>query len=471
MALETSELVAALPEELEGEFGSSSSALADVLAKLSHRPVPVGRLTRLWTLGTMEAKVAAGYLAYWIRSGFKSANEKERQLNETHLKAALQLLGGMGYMRGMIAKVGQVLGHASNILPEDFVAVLSKLHFEAPAMHYSLVREHLRNELGGDAEEVFSEFETRAFAAASLGQVHRARTKQGELVAVKVQYPNIGKTICSDFKNLMMIMAPMRLNKDWDNIRGQWDDVRQMLEWETDYVREASFLKRARGAFEGDAGIVVPAVHEAYSTSRVLTMDLLEGVHLEEYLAGKPSQEERDSYGERIMRGSFGVLHKAKLWYADSNPGNYVFMKDGRLGLIDFGCCRDFSEAEWDYYKEVARSHRKGPAALRRAMCRAVDLDPDAPQDEDYMRFLGEFAEWYNEYISFDGAFDFSNEAYIERGIELHTRIARKRYFRAVPVNTWINRHLLGLIMMLYRLRARVNVRRVAEESCAGLYT
>lgn len=425
----------------------------------------------MWTLGSMEAKIAAAYLAYWIRSSYATQDEKERQLNETHLKAALQLLGGMSYMRGAIMKIGQTLAQHPSVVPAEYANVLSKLHFEAPPMHYSLLREHLRNELGADPEKVFADFEPKAFAAASLGQVHRARLKSGEVVAVKVQYPNIARTIESDFKNLMAIMMPMRLSKDWDNIRAQWEDVRQMLTWETDYRLEADFLRRARAVFADGEGIVVPDVYADYCTQRVLTMDYVDGVHLDKYLAGHPAQDERDRYGELIMRASFRLAHAAKLWYADSNPGNYVFLNDGRLGLLDFGCCREFSDEEWAFYKQVGKAKLAGDdEAYRLGMCRAADVDPDDPRNADHIDLLMKLGSWFQEYIIYDGPFDFGDERVLQEGIDLLATLTRKRYFRSMPVTTWINRHLLGVRSILFKLRARVNMKIVCDEESQGIF-
>lgn len=470
MAPDVGELVAALPQDLEEERVSAQQGLQDLLIRLAHKPVPVGRLTRLWTLGSMKAKIAVAYLAYWIRSGYATKDEKEKQLNETHLKAALQLLGGMSYMRGAIMKVGQTLAQYPNVVPAQFAELLGKLNFEAPPMHYSLLREYLHNELGADPEDLFAEFETAAFAAASLGQVHRARLKSGRLVAVKVQYPNIARTIESDFHNFMAMMAPMRLSKDWDNIRAQWEDVRQMLAWETDYEREADFLRRARAVFSEDDDIVVPEVHAEYSTKHVLTMDFLDGVHLEEYLADNPSQEERDRYGELIMRASFRVAHAAKLWYADSNPGNYVFMGDKRLGLLDFGCCREFSDEEWHYYELVGRANLAGDdEAYRRGMCLAADIDPDDEKNAEHIELLVKLGSWFDEYITYDGRFDFGNAKNLQEGVDLLATLMRKRYFRSQPVNTWLNRHLLGVRALLFRLGARINMKTLCEEESKGV--
>jgi len=469
MSLDVNELIAALPEDMEYE-PSSRDAVRELLAGLSAKPVPLGAFNRLWILGSLQAKIAAGYLAYWIRSSYATDDEKVRQLNETHLKAALRLLGGMSYLRGAIVKVGQTLAAYPNLMPEQFAEALGKLSFEAPPMHYALLREHVRNELGGDPEELFEEFETRAFAAASLGQVHRARLKTGKRVAVKIQYPNIARTIQTDFRNMKALLTPMRLTKDWNSIHGHWDEVRMMLEAETDYKREASFLIRAGAAFNESDDIVVPAVHPRFSTGRILTMDYLDGVHIADYLATNPSQEERNRFGGLIMRSSFRVAHAAKLWYADSNPGNYLFLRDGRLGLLDFGCCREFTDEEWDYYRDVALSHREGGEAYRRAMMRAADLDPNGPVDEAHVQFLEELCHWFSEYMEVEGEYDFSDEALLRRGIDFMADVARKRYFRSIPVNIWINRHLLGLRVLAFRLGARINVKEISQQEAADIF-
>ena len=217
------ELIAALPDDLEPvQEASVDETWHRLLNDLAWRPAPTGRLRRLWTLGTLQAKIAAAYIAHYLRSGYADADEKRRKLNETHLKAALQLLGGMGYLRGAIMKMGQMLANYPDVVPGQFADTLGRLHFEAPPMHFSLLREMVRNELGKDPEEVFDDFETKAFAAASLGQVHRARLKgSGQQVAIKIQYPGIARTIRDDFRNMKALAFPMRLGGDWDNQIGR----------------------------------------------------------------------------------------------------------------------------------------------------------------------------------------------------------------------------------------------------------
>src|SRR5579864_1466531 len=198
----------------------------ELVARLSQRPVPVGRFRRLSALGTLQAKIGAAYLFHWLRGWFQSAEESKRHLAEAHWRNALRMLDSMGYLRGAVMKIGQTLANFPDIAPKEFVETLEKLHFDAPPMHWSLLREMVYSELGDDPEHLFAAFDKRAFAAASLGQVHRARLHSGEEVAVKIQYPGIARTIQADFRNLFLFMLPARLGKDWESTKDQFEDLR-----------------------------------------------------------------------------------------------------------------------------------------------------------------------------------------------------------------------------------------------------
>src|SRR5215467_3938373 len=140
------ELMPALPEE-RGE-GETLGGLAEPLAAVSMRPVPVGRLRRLRLMGTLQAKVAAAYLFYWVRGWFQNAGDRERSLADTHLRTAARVLDSMSYLRGAAMKIGQTLANFPDIVPSEFVEMLEQLHYTAPPMHWALLREMVQNELG-----------------------------------------------------------------------------------------------------------------------------------------------------------------------------------------------------------------------------------------------------------------------------------------------------------------------------------
>ena len=463
MSPRIAELIDALPVEPD-EAAAPDAAFQELLQKLSHKHLPIGRFNRLWVLGTLQAKIAAAYLAWWIRGGYASADKRQRTLNETHLKAALKLLGGMTYLRGAIMKLGQIIATHPDAAPEQFADVLGRLHFEAPPMHFSLLREFVRNELGADPEDVLDGFETKAFAAASLGQVHRALLKgTGQRVAIKIQYPNIGRTIRDDFRNMMAFLTPMRLSGDWDNIKEQFEDIRHKLDSETDYEQEAENLRFARAAFTEDEGIVVPRVFPEVSTRRVLTMEYIQGLHLDKFLATDPPQELRDHFGHKISVAVVRMCCPKNFVYADVQPGNFLFMPDGRLGFIDFGCCHYESDEDTEFKAEMVRCYlgsseaAHSPEALREPLARGSDLTAKQAADDARMKLIVRFSDWAWEPILHEGPFDFGDPDYFRRGVEMYGQCLRRRYTRSRPSNTWLIKSIFGLRAMLARLRARVD--------------
>jgi len=459
----TAELLRSLPEDRDYSEDEGEDTADEMAEVLSRRPVPVGRLRRIRLLGTLQAKIAAAYLFHWIRGWFKSSDENQRLLAETHWRTALRLLDSMRYMRGAMMKVGQVLANLPDIAPREFIETLLSLHFSAPPMHWSLMSEMVFNELGGDPEDLFEEFDTTAFAAASLGQVHRARLKTGEEVAVKIQYPGIARTIREDFRNLLTLLLPARLGNDWESTKAQLDELRLQLEQETDYEREAVHMTRARALFRDADGIVIPRVYREFTTSRVLTMDYVHGVHLDSYLANNPSQTERDTFASKIMTSGYRLMCAGRMLYADFHPGNLLFMPDGGLGLLDFGFVRQIPETEWELYQVFDRALTTGdPLDIRRFVQEWGQIADPAAERERFA-FCQEFTSVLYAPRFCRGEFDFGDEAAFRRACNLFMQAATKRFTRAHASTPIATRVEFGYRSVLYRLKAKVNVRAVAE--------
>lgn len=453
------ELIKALPDE-----GSRSYRLAESPNTVSLSPVPVGRLRRIGLLGTLQAKIAAAYLFYWLRGWLHSAEDREKLLTETHWRTAAKVLDSMGYLRGAVMKAGQTLANFPDIAPREFVATLERLHYDAPPMHWALLREMVHNEMGNDPENQFACFEKRAFAAASLGQVHRAQLKSGESVAVKIQYPGIARTITADFKNLMLFMLPGRMDKDWGYIKGQLEDLRQRLETETDYRREAAMLAMARSLFNDQDGIVVPKVHPTLCTDRVLTMEYLDGMHLDQFLATNPSQELRNDVARRIVRAWYRLFAAGRMCYADLHPGNFLFMQDGSLGVIDFGFVLPMDDDLWGICARLDRGMTTGVEADIIEGIKEWSMISDEPEDADRLRLSVAYSKWVWKCRYDGGVYDFGDEADFRRGVELATEMARKRYTRAHPTTPSITRQNFGIRSLLYRLKARIAIQPIVEE-------
>ena len=453
-------LLNALPKE--GAIDPTGLALAKLITTISNKKVPVTSFSRIWTLGSLQAKITLGYFAYWLRSRFSNADEKSRLKSETHLAAALQLFGTMGYLRGAVMKIGQMLANLPEVVPEEFAEVLSALHFEAPPMHYALVREVFLDEFGREPEELFASFDQQAFAAASLGQVHRARLHSGEEVAVKIQYPGIARTIKSDLRTLRLLLQPLCLTKDWQDTLAKLADIEQMLLMETDYEQEAAYGRQARLAFTDADRVVVPLVYDDYCTKRVLTTEYLRGCHLEEFLAGNPGQPERDRFTHLLTVATFRVFYQLRWLPADPHPGNFIFMDEGRLGLIDFGCTRVLTDEDWLLSCEsIQAALDRDEPRLNRAIAKACLFDDPQEMSTHHLETIRQGFYWFMEPWLQEGLFDFGDREFFRRGIDNFAEGVRKRYTRCVPMSLWSNRFTFGGRAFCYKLKGRCEFRKI----------
>ena len=464
---EREDLLRVLPKASADPTGER---LAELIEGISRRKVPVSSFSRIWILGSLQARVSCGYLAYWLRSRFADADARQRLRSEAHLAAALQLFGTMGYLRGAVMKVGQLLANIPEVVPEEIAEVLAALHFEAPPMHFSMVRELFLDEFGREPEEIFAAFDRQAFAAASLGQVHRARLHSGEEVAVKIQYPGIARTIKSDLRNLRLLLQPLCLTRDWQDTLAKLADIEQMLLMETDYEQEANFGREARLLFSAADQVVVPRVFDAYSTKRVLTTEFLAGQHLDAFLSTQPSQEERDHFTHLLTVATFRLYFRLHWFLADPHPGNFIFMADGRLGMIDFGCTRVMSAEEWQLICALERATlERDEAAIDRITAQACLFANPEEMEPERLAIVRRGLNWNMEPWLQEGLFDFGDRTFFMRGIDNFMETARKRYTRGSPLYLWSSRFIFGGRALCYRMQGRCEFRKIHQCEAAAV--
>jgi predicted unusual protein kinase regulating ubiquinone biosynthesis (AarF/ABC1/UbiB family) len=267
-----------------------------------------------------------------------------------------------------------------------------------------------------------------------------------------------------DFRNLFFFLLPGRLSSDWENTREQFEDLRTRIEREADYLREAASLQRAASLFTEADGIVVPRVFPDYSTSRVLTMQRLEGLHLNQFLATNPSQELRNEFARKIVRAWYRMLYAGRVIYVDYNPGNFIFMPDGRLGLIDFGCMLELDERLWEMFHKMDRPITTGDRDGRIAFIKKWSSISDSPADAERLRLMDEYLELSWQPRSCNCEFDFSDEPRMRRGMHLFADMVKKRYTRGHATSPIVMRQQLGLGAMLYRMKAKIDIAPIAEE-------
>ena len=246
-------------------------------------------------------------------------------------------------MRGAAMKIGQVLSTVEfTAIPEaereQFKRTLATLRDDVPPLPWSKLEKLVRSELGGPLSEHFAEFEHEAFAAASIGQVHRAVTRDGEKVAVKVQYPGMAEAVEIDLRNLGLLLPLVKRLAPGLDVRALAGELRERVAEELDYEIEAQNHRTIARAWRSHPFAHVPAVHTSLSSRRVLVTELLDGKRFEEVKG--LSAAERDRFGEIVFRFFFGTLNHLGRASGDPHPGNYLYLEGGRVGFLDFGLMR-----------------------------------------------------------------------------------------------------------------------------------
>jgi aarF domain-containing kinase len=423
-----------------------------ITSQIQTKKIPTTSLLRMWSLGSTHAKIAANFLSYAVQRNLLAGDKRQQAFNQAQLKSALQLLGTMGYLRGVVMKVGQLFANLPYIIGPELIEIFESMQFQAPPMHFSLIRELFLDELGQEPEDIFATFDRHAFAAASLGQVHRARLHDGTEVAVKIQYPDIARTIEADFNALGILLQTMRFKGDFQYLRAHVLDAKEVILQEVDYLQEAAYMEKNRLEFL-TSDVVVPRSYPKYSSAKVLTMDYLPGKHLQDFLAEKPSLQQRNHFGELI---SYALIHSFFSFhciYADLHPGNFIFMDDGRLGFLDFGCFRQFSDKRWHFQLESEEAmFCNDQEKILQFIAKISFHDNPDEIDKNLAKLMLRQVDWVVRPITTSGSFDFANKPYVDEGVALFKEIIHHGYSRTDSFYNWSNRALLGHRSLMYRL-------------------
>ncbi len=430
------------------------------MAGRTHSRIPTDAPGRLVRMGLMGAGVVGRNTLAGIRK-IGATQERRKEIDRrTHEANAIRIFDSMTQMKGAFMKLGQMLSLQAHTLPEPYLKKLADLQWEAPPMHATLMLMQFRNETGKNPEEVYVDFEREPFAAASLGQVHRARLKTGERVAVKIQYPGIDRSIDSDFANLKAMLSTIRLSREqygevWDAV----EEVRSHFHREVDYVQEADTIEEFRRLLRDRDEVRIPRVYRDLSSRRVLTLEFIEGKHLRDFLKTKPSQGERDAIGERLLDLFFRQSFDFGLLHADPHPGNYLFLEGGRIGLLDFGCSKKFDAAFIQEHRNLFKLPIGDVAALEkhyRVFGILGDADPLRDQKRAALLKIQrlDIARYYE-----DGIFDFGDEAHYKEVMEgFHDLI---RLGVTTPGYVLYVRAKMGLYHLFHQLKARINCHNV----------
>src|SRR5215204_1430992 len=359
------------PDERDSEGESESWAVEVLRADLSNRPrskppepeeqerkIPQTRIGRSAKLGTTIGKQATKYAGTAAANVVRSEERAQERLETRHLETALKMASVLGEMKGAAMKIGQMASFIDvDFLPPEYREIyqdqLSKLRTHAPAMPWEKVRTVLEEEYEERPESVFASIEEEAFAAASIGQVHRATLQDGTKVAVKIQYPGVADALESDMANAGILVRLAKLLAPGLDAKAVASELRERVLEELDYEFEAQNQRTFARAYDGHPFIFVPKVHSRLSRRRVLVSDYVEG----------------RGFDEVVFRFCFGSIYHLQHFNADTHPGNYLLMDDGRVAFLDFGMTKRLTTQQIQLeQRAMDAAGRDDPEGLRQAL-------------------------------------------------------------------------------------------------------
>jgi predicted unusual protein kinase regulating ubiquinone biosynthesis (AarF/ABC1/UbiB family) len=442
------------------------------------RKLPTGRVARTARVGGL----LTGQGARW--AGMRAANrvrtpERAAAAEQERTDALVQeLVEQLGRMRGAAMKVGQMISMIEfDGLPEEqqdeLQRKLASLRDGIPPVPFARLEKLLRKELGSPLGRVFSDFDERAFAAASIGQVHRATTVDGDEVVVKVQYPGVAEAIETDLRNAMLLVPLVKRLAPGLDAKALGAEMRERIGEELDYELEAQNQRRIERLRRGHPFISVPFVYTDLSTRRVLVTEYIEGERFE--AVRRADEAQRDRYGEIVFRFYFGLLYRDRIALGDPHPGNYLQRPDGRVCFLDFGLLRDIDADHVASEAMIARAVREqDPASLKTALVAAGYLPSDraASVDADLALTLTRHAtRWYA--VPGERRFSANRERRDgereRRGEEERTEIRNQVNQFAVPPESILIRRMHGIVaIVLLNLRAGADWGAIAAEYLHG---
>lgn len=413
--------------------------------------IPKGRFGRISRLAGLATQVGAGIAADRVKRvlGVESTGPQD---------AARKVLETLGNMKGAALKAGQTLSQFSGNLPPEVRAIVGKLFSQAPTLPYEDIAEVIQEELGASPDELFAEFTRKPLAAASLAQVHLARLKSGEQVVVKIQYPGVAAALDSDLRNIETVMKTVGMGGAILDAKEYVAELRTEIAGELDYRRELGYLEQFRGFLSRWPDLVVPRAYKELCTGRVLVLELLDGPTLNELSQRVDQLDEAERWrrADQLIRATWGPWLYHRAIHADTHPGNYIVLPDGRLGVLDFGVVKFGSEKFWRASMEAI------DALVSEAEIDWLELLDRAgfmlPESEKARKIVGEIIDIASEPSR--GFYDFGADQTLPHLAALKLKYPVELFrFRPPAEAILVGRALAGLLQNLKALKAKGDLR------------
>jgi len=422
--------------------------------------VPEGRLSRSLHLGRLAGELLAGAVA--TSAGQLARGERPSWSGSLLTPGnAHRLTERLAHMRGAVMKVGQMMSmDGQGVLPAPFADLLARLRDQAYAMPATQLAEVLEREYGSGWHRRFKQFSFAPIAAASIGQVHRAETHAGEVLALKVQYPGVRASIDSDVANLGLLLRMPGLTPPGVEMAPLLDQLRAQLHAETDYAAEAQAATTYRERLGEVPDLFVPRVHTEHSTAHILAMSFAPGVPIGTLMRPGVPQAQRDRVATTLCKLAVQEFFGMLLVQTDPNFGNYLFdAATGRIGLLDFGAAQAVSPERVEQLRELGRALRQADRQRTLDAALAVGLvhaDDTPAQQAGVVQLLLAVGEP----LRVPGVYDFGASSLVKEVFaQGQAQFFEAGYGQPPPADVLLlQRKLVGTFLLCARLGARVDL-------------
>ena len=429
--------------------------------------VPTGRSSRLFHMGGVVAAIAGGVVAGGLR---QLASGQRPDLPNLLLTPsnALRLTSGLSHLRGAALKLGQMLSMDTGlVLSPQISQIFASLRDDAKPMPPKQLQTVLNAQWGPGWLKQFRRFDVRPFAAASIGQVHRAQTLDGQDLAIKVQYPGVRDSIDSDVDNIATLMRLPGLVPSGMDLQPLLAEAKRQLHAEADYQAEANHLAQFGSLLAGSDMFLVPDLHPALCTSQVLAMRYVDSAPLDS-LTHAP-QALRDKVAAALIDLVLREIFVFGAMQTDPNWANYRYCPpSGRIVLLDFGAVQTIAPSLAADFRALAQVALDGePKATRDAMLRIGYFGPTtAPHHQTLIQSMFDLAMGPLRQAT---PFDFGQSDLLEHLRDMGLAIGSDRDLAHVPpaATLFLHRKIGGMYLMAAKLRARVALRPLVETYCS----
>ena len=420
--------------------------------------IPTSKVERASRFVATGAKVGGNYLKYYAKKMLRSDVDKA-ELDEEN---ADDIYGFLSNLKGSALKAAQMLSMDQGLLPAAYANKFQMAQYSAPPLSYPLVVRTFRKYFNQAPTDLFDSFSRHAVNAASIGQVHRA-SWQGKDLAVKVQYPGVSQSVKSDLKMAQPLAAKI-MNVRVGDLSQYMEEVEEKLLEETNYTLELERSVEISELCSHLDNIVFPKYYPNLSCSHILTMDWVNGKHLNEWLESDPSQNDRNRIGQNLWDFYQYQMHQLKQVHADPHPGNFIIRDDGKLAIIDFGCVKVIPDQFYNLYFKFLSDGILTDEAQFEDQLRALEfiLPSDGIEEiEMFKEVFRNMIQLLNRPFHAT-SFYFNDDLYFEKIYRMVDQLSQNKKLRNANAargskhGIYINRTYFGLYSLLHQLKAKV---------------